>query len=153
LVVKGMGSLSGPELSGERLTVAYETKDQENEHSCFSDTTSSDIGFDALGIENVGLGRYARVNGELVKGTSFIELVQSRDRALAERLKAALSSSVVAARRIPTPFDQAILGADDAPGRVRIWATIQALQRQTETLAEVASTFDLRVTLVAPRGR
>ena len=32
LVIKGMGALSGPELGGERLTVAYETKAQENEH-------------------------------------------------------------------------------------------------------------------------
>ena len=148
-----MGSLSGPELSGERLTVPYETKDQENEHSCFSDTTSSDIAHDALGIENVGLGRYQRVNGEVVKGTSLVDLIATRDRALSERLKADLARSVAAARAIPSPFDQAILGTDDSAGRAKIWATIQALQRQTETLADVASSFDLRVTLVAPRAR
>lgn len=153
LVVKGMGSLSGPELSGERLTVPYETKDQENEHSCFSDTTSSDIVFDALGIENVGLGRYERVNGERVMGTSLLELIAARDPSLAARLKRELALSVAAARSIPTPFDQAILGGDDAPGRTKIWATIQALQRQTETLAEVASVFDLRVSLGTPRAR
>ena len=153
LVVKGMGSLSGPELSGERLTVPYETKDQENEHSCFSDTTSSDVAHDALGIENVGLGRYQRVNGEVVKGTSLVDLIATRDRALSERLKADLARSVAAARAIPSPFDQAILGTDDSAGRAKIWATIQALQRQTETLADVASSFDLRVTLAAPRAR
>lgn len=153
LVVKGMGALSGPELSGERLTVPYETKDQENEHSCFSDTTSSDVAYDALGIENVALGRYVRASGEVVKGTSLVELIATHDRALSERLKADLGRSVAAARAIPSPFDQAILGTDDSPGRAKIWATIQALQRQTETLADVASTFDLRVTLAAPRAR
>ncbi|HET9934460.1 MAG TPA: imelysin family protein [Polyangiaceae bacterium] len=153
LVVKGMGSLSGPELSGERLTVPYETKDQENEHSCFSDTTSSDVAFDALGIENVGLGRYVRVNGDVVKGTSLIEFIAAHDRNLSERLRAELGSSVAAARAIPSPFDQAIVGTDDAPGRTKIWATIQALQRQTDTLAQVASAFDLRLSLAAPRTR
>lgn len=33
LMIKGMGALGSQELAGERLTVAYETKDQENEHS------------------------------------------------------------------------------------------------------------------------
>lgn len=153
LIVKGMGSLSGPELSGERLTVPYETKDQENEHSCFSDTTSSDIAFDALGIENVGLGRYTRVAGQTLTGVGLVELIRARDEALGQRLKKELGESVAAARSIPTPFDQAILGADGTPGRRAIWATIQALQHQTETLAEVAASFDLRVTLAAARAR
>ncbi|MFZ5894903.1 MAG: imelysin family protein [Myxococcota bacterium] len=153
LVVKGMGSLSGPELSGERLTVPYETKDQENEHSCFSDTTHTDIALDALGIENVYLGRYRRVDGSKLEGTSLLELVAAHDRTLAERLKSQLAASVAAARAIPAPFDQAILGTDAAPGRQAIWATIQALQRQTETLAELAAAFDLRVSLAAPRAR
>src|SRR5262249_42571701 len=65
LALKGMGTLSGPELSGERLTVAYETKDQENEHSCFSDNTHSDLAFDAVGIQNLCLGTYRRSAGSL----------------------------------------------------------------------------------------
>jgi putative iron-regulated protein len=151
VIVKGMGSLSGPELSGERLTVPYETKDQENEHSCFSDTTSSDIAFDALGIENVGMGRYTRVDGRTVNGIGLVSLVSERDATLGQRLKAELARSVASARSIPTPFDRAIVGADGTPGRTAIWSTIQALQHQTETLAEVAAAFDLRVTLAAPR--
>jgi putative iron-regulated protein len=152
LILKGMGSLSGPELSGERLTVPYETKDQENEHSCFSDTTSSDIAFDALGIENVGMGRYTRLDGRSVSGAGLVSLVSERDAALGQRLKAELARSLASARSIPTPFDQAIVGADGTAGRTAIWSTIQALQRQTETLAEVAAAFDLRVTLAAPRA-
>jgi len=153
LVVKGMGSLSGPELSGERLSVPYETKDQENEHSCFSDTTHSDVALDALGVENVCLGRYTRVDGSVVSGPSLCEVIGARDRALGERLKAELSRSVAAAGSIPAPFDQAILGTDEAPGRRAIWATIQALQRQTDTLSDVAALFDLRVSLASLRKR
>ena len=60
-ILKGIGILSGAELAGERLTVPYETKEQEDEHSCFSDNTQRDIVYDALGIQNVVLGRYVRV--------------------------------------------------------------------------------------------
>ena len=59
-ILKGIGILSGAELAGERLTVPYETKEQEDEHSCFSDNTHNDLVYDALGIENVIAGRYVR---------------------------------------------------------------------------------------------
>ena len=38
-ILTGLGSLSGAELAGERMAVAYDNKDQEDEHSCFSDNT------------------------------------------------------------------------------------------------------------------
>ena len=59
----GVAKLSGPELSGERMTVPYETKNQENEHSCFSDSTQRDLWANALGVQNVCLGRYRRDDG------------------------------------------------------------------------------------------
>ncbi len=50
-ILAGMLILSGFELTGERLAVPYETKDQEDEHSCFSDTTHLDLVANELGIE------------------------------------------------------------------------------------------------------
>ena len=41
---------SAGELAGERMGVAYETKDQEDEHSCFSDNTDADVCNNALGV-------------------------------------------------------------------------------------------------------
>ena len=38
----GIGTLAGGELFGERLAVPYDTKDSEEEHSCFSDNTTVD---------------------------------------------------------------------------------------------------------------
>ena len=48
--------MSENELAGARLQVAYDTKDQENEHSCFSDTTWQDNVYNAMGIQNVWRG-------------------------------------------------------------------------------------------------
>lgn len=145
LVLKGMGALSGAELSGERLTVAYETKDQENEHSCFSDSTHEDVWRNALGIQNVCAGRYERSDGSVVQGSGLCELVKLRNPELGERLRTQLEQSVREARTIPAPFDRAILDDDEAPGRRAIARTIAALRKQTTTLSEVAAAFDVRV--------
>jgi putative iron-regulated protein len=144
LAVKGMGALSGPELAGERLTVAYETKDQENEHSCFSDTTHVDLAGNARGVLSACIGRYVRADGSVVAGPGLCDAVAAFDGALGARLRAELAASVDAVGRIPAPFDRAIQGGDDAPGRVAIERAIAALALQTRTLTEVAAAFDLR---------
>jgi len=153
LAIKGVGSLSGPELGGERLTVAYETKAQENEHSCFSDNTVADLADDALGIQNACLGRYQRSNGASVEGPGLCDAVAARSPALAARLRQEIAASVAKVRAIPAPFDQAVLGGDGAPGRVAVQAAIAALQAQTSTLAELAAAYDLRLAPSTPRQR
>ena len=139
LALRGMGSLSGPELAGERLTVPYETRDQENEHSCFSDSTHEDIVHDTLGVQNVCLGRYAGQGGRALRGVGLCDALASVDRGLATTLRAQVVASVAAARRIPAPFDRALAGADDAPGRAAIKQTIVALEGVTRTLAKLAA--------------
>ncbi|HKX62954.1 MAG TPA: imelysin family protein [Verrucomicrobiae bacterium] len=142
-ILKGLGSLSGPELSGERLTVAYQTKEQEDEHSCFSDTTDLDLRFDALGIENVYLGRYRRVDGSLLTGPGIRKLVEEKDASLARLLDAQIGESFRAAAAIPPPFDQAILGKDAAPGRVAINRAAKAFQAQADTIAKAAAALGI----------
>jgi putative iron-regulated protein len=139
LAVKGMGSLSGPELSGERLSVAYETKDQENEHSCFSDSTLEDLRADALGLQNVCLGRYQRPDGSAIQGRGVCDALQLLAAEPAARLKRQCAASLAALQAIPAPFDRAILGSDSAPGRKAIAAAIVALRAQSDTLAELAA--------------
>jgi putative iron-regulated protein len=137
-VIKGLGALGGAELAGERLTVPYETKDQENEHSCFSDSTTQDVVFDAVGIENVCLGRYQRVDGKTLERVGLCSLVARTDRELGVKLESQIRRSVEAARNIPAPFDHAILGKNGDAGRVAIHDTISALRAQTDTLTKAA---------------
>lgn len=80
-MIVGMGSLSRGELAGERLEVAMNTQDKEDEHSCFSDNTHRDVVANAQGIENVWLGSYKRLDGSLVQGASLKDLVASKDAA------------------------------------------------------------------------
>jgi putative iron-regulated protein len=138
-ILHGMGSLSAAELAGERLTVAYETKEQEDEHSCFSDTTQADVIHNATGIRNVYTGQYTRTDGRLIDGPGIETLLRATSPALADELKAQLDTSLKACRSIPDPFDQAFLGEDTAPGRIAIHRSIRALQKQAETIAKAAA--------------
>lgn len=144
MVLHGMGALSATELAGERLTVPYETKEQEDEHSCFSDTTCNDAVFNAVGVRNIYLGRYVRSDGGKVEGASIDQLLRELDPALADKLAKQIEASVKAARSIPPPFDQAMLGDDAAPGRVVIHRTIRSLQQQGEMIARAAALIGVK---------
>ena len=138
----GIGSLSGAELAGERIEVALETQDQEDEHSCFSDNTHRDIIVDIVGIQNVVLGDYIGSDGAVNDGPGLYDLVASRDQALADRLVAEIQASLDAAEAIPVPFDQAIIEDREA-----VEATVDALRQQTDTMVEVAALFDINLAL------
>jgi len=136
-MLTGMGSLSGAELAGERMEVALETMDQEDEHSCFSDNTHRDVVNNARGIENVYHGRYGSLDGPGID-----DLVEARDPDLAARLSAELAASVAAAEAIPVPFDVAIIDHREA-----VLETIDALRVQADTIVEVAALFDINLAL------
>jgi putative iron-regulated protein len=138
-IVTGMGSLAGAELAKERMNNAYETKDQEEEHSCFSDTTHVDHLNDAIGIQNVYLGKYGSHDGP-----GLDDLVRAKDADLDARMQAALQASIDAIEAIPKPFDQAIL--DDA-GREEIKAAMDSLQKLTDTTVEVATALGVTINL------
>ena len=142
-----LGTLAGPELAGERLTVAYETKDQEHEHSCFSDNTRDDLVLAATGIRNLVVGRYERTGAGPVTGTGLRAVVAASQPELAGRLTEATEASLRALRAIPAPFDQAILGKDGTAGRQAIRRAIAAVQNQADRLAEVVRALRLPLTL------
>jgi putative iron-regulated protein len=148
----GIGSLSRGELAGERIEVALASQNQEDEHSCFSDNTHRDIVANALGIENVWLGRYRRADGSMVQGPSLRDLVAAKDAALAERTSANIAASVKAAQAIQAPFDREIVGGADAPGRKRVQGVADALKVQSRDFVESARALGItRLTLVDPK--
>ncbi|QBK06420.1 iron-regulated protein [Hylemonella gracilis] len=152
-IIVGLGSLSRGELSGERMEVALNTQDQEDEHSCFSDNTHRDIVANATGIQNVWLGSYKRRPGakgpQTVQGASLRALVAVRNSALADKTTAQIAESVADAERIPAPFDRAIL--DGSPGQPLIKKTVASLVEQSKLLVESASAIGItKLTLVEP---
>jgi putative iron-regulated protein len=147
----GIGSLSRGELAGERLEVALASQSQEDEHSCFSDNTHRDVVNNAKGIQNVWLGTYKRADGSSVTGASLRDLVAAKNPALAEKTSKQIAASVAAAEGIQSPFDREIVGAKDAPGRLRVQKTVDSLVQQSKDLVEAASAAGItKLTLVKP---
>lgn len=137
----GIGVLSRAELAGERMEVALDSKNQEDEHSCFSDNTHRDILTNALGIRNVWLGEYKRLDGSVLKGPSLRDLVADKDAKAADKVSADMDATLAAAEGIKAPFDQEIVQPD---GRKRVQATINALKKQANSLVEAAKALGIR---------
>ena len=149
----GLGSLSRGELAGERLEVALASRDQEDEHSCFSDNTHRDAVTNAQGILNVWQGSYKRLDGSELQGPGIRDWVASKDSALADRTTRQITQSVQAAQAIPAPFDQAIQGARDSASRAKIQATIDSLVQQSKDLVEAANAVGItQLNLVDPKA-
>lgn len=138
-MLTGIGSLSGAELAGERMTTALENRDQEDEHSCFSDNTHRDLYLNALSVQNVYLGNYADLDGPGIDA-----LVVQLDPQLNQRVHDQLEESLEALEDIPVPFDQALT---TTTGRARIDTAIRSLQDLTESLADVAEVLGVEITL------
>jgi putative iron-regulated protein len=134
-----MAVLAGFELMSERLAVALDSGDQEDEHSCFSDNTHRDLYGDALALQNVYLGRYAGNDGEGIE-----DLVRAKDPALADKLGAEIATSISLIQAIPVPFDQAIT---NEAGRAKVQAAIEALHTQTETTVAAATALGITINL------
>ena len=141
----GMGSLSLGELAGQRMNVALLANSQEDEHSCFSDNTHSDIAANAQGIQNIYTGTYKRVDGSTLSGASLAQLLANQDNKLSQLLLEKLSitqqkaAAIVAAADKGEAFDQQITPENKA-GNERVQATIEALRSQTaefETMARI----------------
>jgi putative iron-regulated protein len=147
LLLNGLGNLSSAELSGERLLVPYTTKSQENEHSCFSDTTHLDLIHNELGVQDIWLGRYERENGTVIEGPGLNTLVSAVDPSLAATLRAQIAAALAALKAIPAPFDQAILGDDTMPGRVAIKKSLDALEAQNSSISRAATLLNICLNL------
>jgi putative iron-regulated protein len=149
-VLTAMAVLSSAELAGERMQVALDNQDQEDEHSCFSDNTHRDIVTNAVGIRNVLLGDYQRIDGSKIEGPGIKDLVATKDKQLANQLVTDFNKSVAAAEKIPAPFDQAVMDQNNVQGQKQVQATIDALNQQTMTLVKAARTLGIQKLSVAP---
>lgn len=143
-ILTGLGTLSKSELAGERIFVALDNQDQEDEHSCFSDNTHRDIILNAVGIRNVYKGEYKRVDGSVVKGASIHELMTKLNPELAAKVDALSSTTVKNSEAIPVPFDLA-LTQEKVGGKGPIMTTVLSLQEQGDKLTAVAKVIGVSI--------
>jgi putative iron-regulated protein len=140
----GMGSLSLGELAGERMKVALEANSTEDEHDCFSDNTHNSHFYNGLGIRNVYLGQYKKVDGTVLSGPSLSALVAKVDATTDSTLKADLDvtqaklQALVDSANNGQHFDQLIAAGNEA-GHQLVRDAIAALVKQTGDIEQSAA--------------
>jgi putative iron-regulated protein len=142
-IITGIGALSKGELAGERMTVAYTNRSQEDEHSCFSDNTTKDVIGNATGIQRVLTGEYPGAE----EGPGLFDLFAESDEELTNRLRGEVDEAMADVEAIPAPFDSHLADGvpDDDPGRASVLTAIEALETQADTIVAVAETLDITV--------
>jgi putative iron-regulated protein len=148
VILTGMGSLSYGELAGERMKLGLILHDPEEEHDCFSDNTDKSHLYDAVGIRNVYLGNYQRIDGSVVAGPAIAELIAVRDADLDAELKARLQTTLdamnVMATRADTveAYDQ-MIGEGNQEGNAVVQAAIDGLIDQTRSIERAVALLEL----------
>ncbi len=129
-ILTGVANLAGFELSQERMFTALDNRDQEDEHSCFSDNTHNDFIYNVKGIATVLRG-------------GVIDLIRAEDEFVADELVDALANAEAAMAAIPVPFDQAIL--DGSPNRPIVMKGVESLEILSEATKQGAVTLGLAI--------
>ena len=148
-IFTGLGSLSYGELAGERMQLGLMLHDPEEEHDCFSDNTHASHYYDALGIQNVYLGRYRRIDGSMVSGPSLADLVVAADATVDAAVKAKLAATMermnvlVRTAEGGMAYDQMIADGN-ADGNAKVQAAVDALRNQTKALERAVAALKLK---------
>ncbi|MEP3372469.1 MAG: imelysin family protein [Maribacter dokdonensis] len=130
-IISSIAELSRSELAIERMAVALQNQDQEDEHSCFSDNTHRDIRLNLAGIVNVYTGAYGSVDGN-----SLQDLIEEADADLATELDALLATAVTDIDATLDPFDLAIVDGESSVEGAKVQTAVQALVAFGDKLLE-----------------
>lgn len=132
-ILTGMTSLSADEMAGERMTVALEKHDQENEQDCFSDFTLSDLAANQEGVMAV------------YNQTGLKEFFAKTDKGLEKQISKQLEGSLQLIRAIPGPFDAVVSGGKKTSAQKQVQKAIDSLQKQAHLIAKMAKKFKVEL--------
>ena len=142
-IVNGMAVMTGHEMRVERMAVALDSGDQEDEQSCFSDTTKMDFVYDLEGVAAVYYGRTA---GQQAPGVDTLMKTLNPERAA--RIDALFGEAMTRINALGDPWDRVLASAPDSPERAAAEATVTTLGELAGEMK--ASGTDLGVLVQVP---
>ena len=142
-MVNGMAILAGYEMMSERMGVALDFGDQEDEQSCFSDTTKQDFVNDLAGIRQVWTGE-----ADGVSRPGLDELVRKIDAPTADRVDALFADTEAKLNALGDPWDRVLAAAPGSPERQAAEQAVASLQALSDGL--VAAGNKLGVLVLIP---
>jgi putative iron-regulated protein len=123
-MLTGIATLAGFEVAAERLATPLDSGSQEDEHSCFSDTTDLDIRANVAAIANVYFGRDA--GG--YSGAGLDTAVAAANPEINARIVEQLTTSLELVNAMDHPFDKTLATAPGSPQRAKVEALVTSLQ-------------------------
>jgi putative iron-regulated protein len=138
-ILRGVGTLNSHELAGERMAVALESQDQEDEHSCFSDNTNADVVNDLRGVRMVYMG------DGVAAGPSLDSLVEQVDPRLAGALRKKVATTLAEAQDFPATFERMIAAQPGTPENRALADVVASVESQGRDLAEAAEALGVDV--------
>jgi putative iron-regulated protein len=136
-MLTGAAVLTGHELASERLAVALDSGSQEDEQSCFSDSTWQDFVWDLVGVKRVYYGR-----GD---GASIATTLQRLHPRLALDLERRFADAERGVAALGDPFDRVLLAAPDSRERIDAEAAVLALQHLAAGLRDAGRALGVLV--------
>ena len=141
-MLRGFSNMAISELFYERLSDPYVTQDRKDEESCFSESTYTDLNANALGVEDVYLGRY-----QMLQGPSLSDLVKAKNPMLDAEMRQELGAIRAALAAIPPPFDHAVLAPVGTDAHTKVQAAIDAFAPVQATIHQVADALGITINI------
>ena len=142
-IMAGIAFLISHEFKADRLAVALDSGDQEDEHSCFSDTTKQDFVYDLVGVKQVWSG-----DDGTTKRLGLRSLFVGEHEALGSKLDAALASTEAKIAALGDPWDQVLATPAGSPEKLAGEAVVKGLEDIGNTMVEVGNTLGVKVLIV-----
>jgi putative iron-regulated protein len=139
-ILNGVAVLAGFEFMSERLAVGLDSGDQEDEHSCFSDTTHQDFVFDLKGIENVWTGQFPNSAGPGMR-----DLTAKVDAVLATEVDGLLADTTAKVAALGNPWDTVLASPKGSPERAAAEEAVEALTKLGDGLKRAGAKLGVLV--------
>src|SRR5204862_3872434 len=121
---------------------ALDSGSQEDEQSCFSDSTHLDILANAVGVQNVYFAQYGDWHGAGINA-----LVQAQNPDLNRYLEQQIKHSVELAQQLDRPFDKTLRSRPGSPRRAKVEALVKSLQIQADLLTQAAAALGVPIAI------
>ncbi|MBL0848926.1 MAG: peptidase [Candidatus Liberibacter ctenarytainae] len=144
-----MSSLSYGELAGERMNLGLVLHDSNQEIDRFSDNTHASYLNNIMSIMSNYTGEYTRINGEIIRGPSLSDLINSKNKNLDSEIKNQLSKALkdayILAERAEhlESYDQ-MINSNNPEGNRIVRSVIDDLITLTESLKKIFIALDLK---------
>ena len=147
-ILIGMGSLSYGELAGERMKLGLMLHDPEEEHDCFSDNTHNSHYYNVVGINNVFLGKYKNLDGEVVTGPSISSLLSEVDYSLNKDTKKSIKNTLKSMKKIVKSANKGVtydmlIAEGNEKGNKLIQDAVESLIKQSKHIELAAAALNI----------